>query len=74
MTNALLARLPAPGAYAKGWREVLELAKINPGAMVTVPGWIVGMPGWGRQTVTVAEVVRRMRRALHARITERGEA
>jgi hypothetical protein len=48
------------------------MAGEDPGQSVRVPGWVVGMPGWGQQSRPVCEVVSRLRAALHNRINERG--
>lgn len=61
-------RLPNPGAFARAWAELVQLP---PDALITVPGWIVGMAGWPRQRSTAGEVRRLCREALDRRINSR---
>ena len=61
-------QLPAPGDYARSWKIPTTM---DPETEVSVPGWIVGMPGWGRQSVKVSEVLRDLRTALQSRINAR---
>jgi hypothetical protein len=61
-------QLPAPGDYARSWRT---LTTLDPTMEISVPGYIVGMPGWPRQTVRAGEVLRRVREAFERRINSR---
>jgi hypothetical protein len=61
-------QLPAPGDYARSWRT---LTTLDPAMEISVPGFIVGMYGWGRQCVTAGEALRCVREALDRRINAR---
>lgn len=64
--------LPGPGAYTRSWRELIEIVKDDPETPVMVPGWLVGLPGWGMMSRPAQEVLRRVRDALDNRINARG--
>ena len=64
--SPLLARLPQPGAYAKGWRRLADMAKANPGARVKDP-----FDEFGR-SMPAAELLRKVRAAMDRRINTRG--
>lgn len=61
-------RLPNPGYYAAEWRKLLAM---DPKSEISVPGFIVGMSGWGRQTERVEHVLRCIRFAMQWRINAR---
>lgn len=61
-------QLPSPGNYAKSWQTLLSL---DPNTEIRVPGWIVGMPGWGDQVERVGVVLRKVRDAANSRINAR---
>lgn len=63
-------QLPMPGLYAAGWRSLLDLPA---DAVVRVPGFIIGMHGWGQQTIRAGEALHFVRQALHDRINARAE-
>jgi len=60
--------IPNPGDYARAWRA---LNTMDASRKVTVPGWVVGMPGWGNMTRNAGEVLSRVRSAMDARINAR---
>ena len=63
--------LPLPGSYARSWCELIELVRQDPDQLISVPGFIVRMKGWGRQTASARCVLREVRRALQSRINAR---
>ena len=69
MTSPLLKRLPCVSSYVKSWKS---LKQMDLQAQVSVPGWVIGMPGWGKQTSTVQCVLQCIQKALQNRINERG--
>lgn len=60
--------IPMPGEYARSWKI---LASLHPSTIVSVPGWIVGMSGWGNQSVHAGVSLARVREALDRRINAR---
>lgn len=61
-------QLPAPGDYARSWKALLSM---DPKQSVSVPGWIVGMPGWGQMSRRACEVLECVREAAASRINAR---
>ncbi len=64
-------QLPIPGSYARSWKRLKDIAGRFPDKDVSVPGWIVGMRGWGAQTESARSVLRRVRQAANSRINAR---
>lgn len=60
--------LPHPGIYAQSWTK---LATLPPDMDVSVPGWVIGYPGWGNMPMNAGEVLRRVRVAANNRINAR---
>lgn len=62
--------LPCLRQYVAGWKALNALPDET---KVTVPGFIVGMPGWPRQTSTAGAVKASMTSAMMNRINRRGD-